>query len=401
MKTLFSLNYTQVMLIQFSFFASYLVVSLPSGYVVGKIGYKQGCVVGTVVTGLGCLMFWPAAQLVSYPFFLIALFVLASGTTILQVAANPYVTILGPVETASSRLNLTQGFNSLGTTLAPLFGALFILSVPLFGTESSGQSIVPLVLPLDISDKIEQFFASYNRSVRVNAVQCPYVCLGGVLLVLAFIVKLLALPDVKSEPEHQRQKPGSGKDLKSPWSYPHLVLGTIGIFVYVGAEVSIGSFLVNFLTQPNIVGLTQVEAGKFTAFYWGGAMIGRFIGFGVLRYIKPNKLLCANAFVAIILVVISIIFSGNISMWSILLVGLFNSIMFPTIFALAIKGLGRHTSQASGILVMAIVGGAITPLLQGVLADTIGIHHSFILPVLCYLYIAFYGLKGYKIRSKN
>jgi FHS family L-fucose permease-like MFS transporter len=385
LKAVFTLNYTQAMLIQFCFFTAYFVMSLPSGYIVEKIGYKKGIVLGLIVAGIGCLMFYPAASIRSYGLFLTAFFVLASGITLLQVAANPYVTILGKPETASSRLNLTQAFNSLGTTIAPIFGSMLILSVAVKSVETlSGMSAEDL--------------AAYQLT-EAAAVQNPYVILALVLFVIAGVFAVIKLPIVEAAEEATSTLDNTvtTSNRTSAWQYPHLVLGAVGIFVYVGAEVSIGSFLVNFLGEKNIAGLAEADAGKYVSFYWGGAMIGRFVGAAVMQKLKPGKVLAAAALIASLLVVITMLSSGSVAMWLILSVGLFNSIMFPCIFSLGVAGLGKHTGQGSGILCMAIVGGALIPLLQGFLADSIGIQKAFFLPVLCYLFIVHYGYKGHKI----
>ncbi len=383
LKAVFLLNYAEAMLVQLSFFAAYFIVSLPSGTIVERIGYKKGIVAGLITAGVGCLMFYPAAGLQSYPLFLAALFVLASGITLLQVAANPYVAILGRPETASSRLNLTQAFNSLGTTIAPYFGALVILSVAVKSTEA-----IRLMNPSQLS--------AY-RLAQASAVQVPYLWLAAALFIIAAVFAFLKLPQIDASTVSSSS--GNGGNLEaghsSAWGYRHLVLGAVGIFVYVGAEVSIGSFLVNYIGNQDVLGFSAAEAGKFVSFYWGGAMVGRFIGSAVQRKVKPGLVLAFNAVFAVLLVITSMLSFGYLAMISILLVGLFNSIMFPTIFTLAIDGLGRHTGQGSGILCMAIVGGAVIPVVQGLIADTIGIHHAFILPVLCYIYIFYYGLKGH------
>lgn len=382
LKAVFTLNYTQAMLIQFCFFTAYFVMSLPSGYIVEKIGYKKGIVLGLIIAGIGCLMFYPAAGIRSYGLFLTAFFVLASGITLLQVAANPYVTILGKPETASSRLNLTQAFNSLGTTIAPIFGSMLILSVAVKSIETlSGMSAEEL--------------AAYQIT-EAAAVQNPYVILALVFFVIAGVFAVIKLPVIEAATPSEAS--GNSIDNRaSAWKYPHLILGAIGIFVYVGAEVSIGSFLVNFLGEKNIAGLAEADAGKYVSFYWGGAMIGRFIGAAVMQKLKPGKVLAVAALIAALLVIITMLSSGSTAMWLILSVGLFNSIMFPCIFSLGVAGLGKHTGQASGILCMAIVGGALIPLLQGFLADSIGIQRAFFIPVLCYLFIVYYGYKGHKI----
>ena len=383
LKTVFSLNYTQVMLIQFTFFAAYFIVSLPSGFIVEKVGYKRGIVIGLLTAGIGCLMFYPAAGMRSYPVFLSALFVLASGITLLQVSANPYVAILGPPKTASSRLTLTQAFNSLGTTIAPLFGSFLILSVAAKTAEQMAT--------MNSSE------LSAYQAAEAASVQNPYLGLAATLFLIAAFFAVVKLPVIEASSGDAKSHTGESYDSQHPsaWKYRHLVLGAVAIFVYVGGEVSIGSFLVNFLGQPYIAGLPAAEAGRYLSFYWGGAMVGRFVGAAAMRYIKPGKALAFNACVAAVLVLTAMVFSGHVAMWAILAVGLFNSIMFPTIFTLAVDGLGKHTGQGSGILCMAIVGGAIVPVIQGAFADTIGIHHAFFLPILCYLFILYYGLKGH------
>jgi len=363
LKAIFSLSYAQSMLVQFCFFGAYFLVSLPAGKLVKSMGYQRGIVIGLVIAALGCLMFYPAASLHSYPVFLSALFVLASGITVLQVSANPYVTLLGDKETASSRLTMTQAFNSLGTTIAPYFGALLILN--------------------EVTDSMS--------STNAESVQLPYLGLMAALLVLAAIFAFLKLPHIESAEVIEGEKIEG-----SAWQYRHLVLGAIGIFVYVGAEVSIGSFLVSFLGEAHIAGLEETEAAKYLTYYWGGAMVGRFIGAAVMQKIDAGKTLAFNALCSIILILITLLSSGIIAMWAILLVGLFNSIMFPTIFSLALKSLEKHTSQGAGILCLAIVGGAILPVLQGLLADSFSIQFAFILPLFCYVYIVFYGVKGSK-----
>ncbi|XPF94373.1 sugar MFS transporter [Colwellia sp. RE-S-Sl-9] len=362
LKAIFDLTYTQSMLVQFCFFGAYFLVSLPAGHLVKKVGYQRGIVAGLVVAALGCLMFYPAASMHSYPMFLSALFVLASGITILQVSANPYVTLLGPTESASSRLTMTQAFNSLGTTIAPYLGALFILN-----EAASSMAVAP----------------------SADSVKVPYLILTAALLLLAAIFAWLKLPHISSA-ETAPNEVVSG----SAWQYRHLVLGALGIFVYVGAEVSIGSFLINFFGEANIAGLEESQAAKYLTYYWGGAMVGRFIGAAVMQKVSASKVLSFNGTFAVILVSVAILTSGSIAMWSILLVGLCNSIMFPTIFSLALNGLGKHTSQGAGVLCLAIVGGAIVPLLQGVLADIVGVQLSFIIPVICYSYIVYYGMSG-------
>jgi FHS family L-fucose permease-like MFS transporter len=381
LKSVFSLNYTEAMLVQFCFFTAYFVVSVPSGHLVKKIDYKGGIIAGLTIAGIGCLLFYPAASSHSYPLFLAAFFVLASGITLLQVAANPYVTLLGKPETASSRLTLTQAFNALGTTLAPYLGALFILAA----TVKTADEIKRLNV-----DKLSAY-----QAAQAAAVQSPYLLLAALLFFMAIIFALIKLPTLAVANSGASGIANDGHN--SAWHYKHLVLGAIGIFVYVGGEVSIGSFLINFLGEPSIAGLAERDAGKYVSFYWGGAMVGRFIGAAVMQKIQANKALTFNAITAALLVLVTLFGSGKIAMSAILAVGLFNSIMFPTLFSLALNGLGKHTGQGSGILCAAIVGGAIIPLVQGLFADRFGIQQAFFIPLLCYSYIAYYGWRGYRL----
>ena len=370
LKGVFDLSYSQAMLVQFCFFGAYFLVSLPAGLLVKKLGYQKGIVLGLIIAAMGCLCFYPAASMHSYPVFLMALFILASGITILQVSANPYVSMLGDAKTASSRLTMTQAFNALGTTVAPFFGAFLIL-------DHAAQSM--------------------SAQASAEAVQLPYIFLAAMLLVLAAIFAWLKLPNLSVNDEQKQAD--LTKDTGSAWQYSHLVLGAVGIFVYVGAEVAIGSFLVSFLAEPSIAGLDEPEAAKYIAYYWGGAMVGRFVGAIVMQKVAAGKALFFNATIAVLLILVAIFTSGTLAMVAILLVGLFNSIMFPTIFSLAINGLGKHTSQGSGILCLAIVGGAIIPLIQGLFADSIGVQPAFFLPILCYFFIAYYGLSGSKVKE--
>lgn len=369
LKSVFSLSYVQATLIQFCFFTAYFVVSYPAGSLVQKQGYKRGIMIGLATAAIGCVLFYPAAQFQSYAFFLGALFVMASGITILQVAANPYVTVLGAPETASSRLNLTQAFNSLGTTVGPLLGSVLILSAV---TSTS-----------------------HNPATEATSVQLPYLGLAAVLILLAVVIGAFKLPTIK-EDEPADTRAGDHHGQRSIWSFKHLVLGAVGIFAYVGAEVSIGSFLVNLMGQPGIAGLRPEEAGKYLSLYWGGAMVGRFIGSAVMRSIKASHVLTFNAIIISLLIISAIVNGGHIAMWSLIAIGLFNSVMFPTIFSLALDSLGKYTSAGSGVLCMAIVGGAIMPVFQAFLADHIGLLISFIVPLVCYLYIMYYGFKGHR-----
>ena len=379
LKGIFDLNYAQAMLVQFCFFSSYFIFALPSGKLVEWVGYKQAMVVGLLVMAAGAFLFLPASTAASFGLFLSALIILAAGITCLQVAANPYVTVLGKPETASSRLNLTQAFNSLGTFLAPFFGGLFILSAAPKAIEEI-RAMAPDVLQA-------------YRLHEAATVKTPYVGLGIALVVLAIAIGSFKLPTI----EHAQHKVGE-KVNDSIWKHPNLIFGAIGIFVYVGAEVSIGSFLVNYFSQPNIGNMTEKAAALYVAFYWGGAMIGRFCGAGITQKLRAGPVLGVAAVVACCLVITSMTTFGHVAMWSIILVGLFNSIMWPNIFALGLAELGRLTNLGSSLLVMGVLGAALIPLLQGFVADKIGIHHAFFLPALCYVYICYYGFKGSKVR---
>jgi MFS transporter, FHS family, L-fucose permease len=375
LKSIFDLSYTQVMLVQFAFFSAYFFFSAPWSKIVNTIGYQRAMVAGLLTMGVGALLFVPAASVPSFPLFLTALLILAAGITGLQVAANPYVIVLGKPETASSRLNLTQAFNSLGTTLAPLLGGLLILSTAPFAVEQLRQ-LSPQALD---AYRVEQ----------AASVKAPYIIISIALVLLAWAIARFKLPKI----ENAEGRPGE-KLNDSIWNHPNLLYGAIGIFAYVGAEVSIGSFLVNYLGQPEIAGLSPQTAAGYVSFYWGGAMVGRFIGAAVLQRIKTGYLLGICAVCTATLVVVSMLTTGHLAMWSIIAVGFFNSIMFPSIFALGVAELGPLTGNGSGLMNMAIVGGAIIPVIQGAVADSIGIHHAFVLPVICYLYILFYALRG-------
>ncbi len=348
LKNIFDLTYAEVMLIQFSFFSAYFFFSIPSGKLIEWIGYKRSMVAGLFTMGFGALLFIPAASAPSFPLFLAALIVLAAGITVLQVSANPYVSVLGPPETASSRLNLAQAFNSLQA----------------------------------------------YRLHEAASVKLPYLGLGLTLIALGVVIARFRFPVIASADPHEAAQAAH----ESVWKYRHLVLGAIGIFLYVGAEVSIGSFLVNYFSQPNIGNVSEKIAAGFVSFYWGSAMVGRFIGSALLQKLRSGTVLGAAAVASFILVITSVLSTGHFAMWSIILVGLFNSVMFPNIFTLGIAGLGPLTGKASGILVMSIVGGAILPVLMGALADRIGVHHALLLPAICYLYIVYYGWRGSRPR---
>ena len=395
LKDVFEMSYAKTVLVQFAFFVAFFVFSLPAGFILSKIGYKKGIVLGLLTMALGCLLFYPAASYRAFPVFLIGYFTLAGGITILQVAANPYVALLGSEDGASSRLNLSQAFNSLGTTIAPVVGALFLLSDSVKSSEE--------ISLLNEIEKSDYYIA------EAATVQTPFLLIAFSIAILASIFAFIKLPQVMQE----SPKGGYITLMKNKV----LLMGALGIFVYVGAEVAIGSFLVNYFSDMNLaVIVAESETmmhiantiastfnktftnsdpksllGIFVIFYWGGAMIGRFVGAYLTRIMAPGKVLSIFALLAISMILISINTSGLLSMWSILAVGLFNSIMFPTIFTLSLEGLGDLKAQASGLLCMAIVGGAIIPFAFGSLIDGFGFKTAFILTIICYGYILFYG----------
>lgn len=377
LKSVYTLSYTQAMLVQFCFFGAYFIVSLPAGYLIKKIGYQSGAVTGLIIAAVGCALFYPASTS-GYALFLFSFFVLASGITILQVAANPYVTVLGPAQTASSRLTLTQAFNSLGTTVAPALGGMLILGGAVLTADQLG-----LLSPTELAD---------YKAKEAASVQGPYLALAAALVGLALFFAFSKLPKIQHD-DSTTMSGDMASNKESALSHKHLVLGAIGIFLYVGAEVAIGSLLINFFGEKHIAGLTEAEAAHYVSYYWGGAMIGRFIGFAVMRKVSPGKTLAFNCTCAVLLVLTATFTSGSVAMWAIIAVGLFNSIMFPTIFSMALHNLGKYTGQGSGFLCMAIVGGALVPLLQGALADTFGLQISFLLPAICYVYILYFGVK--------
>ena len=399
LRDIFELTYFQAGLVQFAFFIAYGLVSIPAGYVLHRIGYKKGIILGLAIMGAGCLLFLPAASFRLFSLFMGGYFVLAAGMTILQVAANPYVTVLGDEKGASSRLNLSQAFNSLGTTIAPALGAIFILSDHI---NSSTE-----ITALDAAGKLAYYEA------EAAAVEKPFLVLAFSLLVLAGIVLLAKLPKVLNT-EAKTNYRSALKDNK-------LKLGAIGIFLYVGAEVAIGSYLVNYFLDMQLADVirnnelmrtvltffhSDVDAidnkaivATFLVFYWGGAMVGRFIGSYLTRVFSPSRVLSLFSAGAIFFVLVSMFTHGLLSMWAILAVGLFNSIMFPTIFSLAIEDLGELKPQGSGILCTAIAGGAFVPPLYGFFADVIGFKLAFLAVLLCYGYILFYGTKIPKLNS--
>ncbi len=395
LKDVFEMSYAKTVLVQFAFFTAFFVVSVPAGAILSKIGYRKGIVLGLIIMALGCLLFYPAAEYRNFTIFLIGYFTLAGGITVLQVAANPYVALLGSEEGASSRLNLSQAFNSLGTTIAPVVGALFLLSDSVKTSEE--------INALSTLEKVDYYAA------EAATVQTPFLLIATFIGILAVVFAFIKLPKVMQE----SPKGGYLSLLKNRL----MLMGALGIFLYVGAEVAIGSFLVNYFDDMNLAVIVAENdtmmniantiastfnktfsnsdpkslLGIFIIFYWGGAMIGRFVGAYLTRILPAGRVLSIFALLAIVMIAISISTNGLISMWSILAVGLFNSIMFPTIFTLTLEGLGDLKAQASGLLCMAIVGGAIVPFVFGSLIDSFGFKTAFILTLICYGYIMYYG----------
>ncbi len=383
LKSIFELSYAEAMLVQFAFFSSYFVFSYPGGRLVDWLGYKKTMVAGLVIMAVGALGFIPAANLAAFPVFLTALVVLAAGMTTVQVAVNPYVTVIGPAPTASSRLNLAQAFNSVGTFIAPFLGSLLILK--------GAKPIAPERLR-SMSEVARQAY----RTVEASSVRLPYLGMALVLLSLATALALIKLKPRDSQLDvTQDFRPGTlavnASASDSIFRHGWLIAGAVGIFTYVGAEVSIGSLLVNFMGLPGIASLNEATAANYLMFYWGGAMVGRFIGSAVLKRVRTGPVLGTAAVVACALVLLTIFSHGHTAMFALLAVGFCNSIMFPSIFTLGIQGLGPLTSKGSSLMVAAIVGGALIPLATGRLADSIGPQRAFILPALCYVYIALFG----------
>ena len=405
LKAVFELSNLEAGLVQFAWFTAYFVVSIPAGLILRRIGYKKGIIAGLCTMAAGCLIFYPAADTRVFFFFLSALFVLAGGMAMLQVAANPFVAALGPERTASSRLNLSQAFNSLGTTIAPILSAAYLLGDKILGSEE-----------IQALDQIAQ---DEYYAIEASAVQGPFMILAGVLFLMAAAFFMVKLPSIQS----------AAKNVKwaKVFSFPNLTLGALGIFVYVGAEVALGSYYTLYFVDMGLAdtvkdsptlsstvdfiarvfkgtSIDELDAkgimGMFLFFYWGGAMVGRFIGSFLTNKLRPAVVLSVFASGSILMLVISMMTGGLIAMWSALLVGLFNSIMFPTIFTMAINKLGDYKEFGSGILCTAIVGGAFIPPMYGMLADTSEVGEgaavaayktAFILPILCYAYICFYG----------
>jgi FHS family L-fucose permease-like MFS transporter len=374
LRAVFDLDYTQTTLIESVWFIAYFFASLPSAWLIERIGYQRSMVTGLIIMAVGALGMIPAARIPSYDMVLVALFVIASGITLLQVAANPYVTVVGPPETASSRLNLVQAFNSLGTTLAPLFGGYLILGRSTSGRQLAGSHVLTLA----------------QRMADARSVQLPYLIVAAVLVVLAIAIARFPLPAMgvaaRRTGKEERKK-------HSLWKHRNLVFGIPAIFIYLIAEIGVANLFINFVSQPNIGNLTHEQASNYLFLLWGGMMVGRFVGSFVMRYAPAETVLAFASVGACLVMLITTFGGGHVAMWALISVGLFHSIMFPTIFSLGIRGLGPLTEEGSGLLIMAIAGGALV-IVQGELADRFGLQMSFLLTAACEVYVFFYAVWG-------
>jgi len=373
LRSIFDLPYAWAMLAESAFFLAYFVFSSPTSKLIETIGYKRTMVVSLFIQVVGCLLFVPAAKMVSFPLFLTAVFIVGAGVTALQTAANPYVAILGPEHSAPVRLTLAQALNSLGGTIAPLIAGAYIL------TDPSKMA---------------------TKAAIANTVRGPYIAIAAGLLILGVAVAFMHLPHVAQTQEFRPGKDGDSVLTRSIWSYKHTVLGAIGIFLYVGVEVGLASIAVNYFKTQGVDSLKT--ASFLVSLYWGGALVGRLLGSWMLTKVKAGKLLGLFGFAATFFVLVSMFTTGQVAIWAIVICGFFNSIMFPNIFALGIAGLGPMTSKGSGLIMTAVVGGAIIPALIGAAADKMGIQNAFMIPAFCYIFIAYYGLWGSKpSRSVN
>ncbi len=376
LRAVFDLSYTQATLIESVWFIAYFFASIPSAKLIERIGYKRSMVIGLLIMALGALLLIPAAAIPSYAFVLTALFIIASGITLLQVAANPYVAVVGPPKTASARLNLVQGFNSLGTTLAPLFGGWLILGRSVSGNAGANAAAL----------------THAQRLADAHSVELPYLLIGIVLILLAVVIARFKLPDFAPAARRSAAAERKGQSL---WRHRNLVFGIPAIFIYLIAEIGCANLFINFVSQPHIGDLTHAQAARYLFLLWGGMMVGRFAGSWLMQRVRPELVLAGASIAAFAVMLLTAFGSGHVAMWALISVGLFHSIMFPTIFTLGIRGLGPLTEEGSGLLIMAIAGGALV-VFQGKLADTFGLQLSFLLPAVCELYILFYALWGSK-----
>lgn len=373
LRSVFDLNYAQTMLFEFVWFIAYGVASMPSAFLIERVGYKKAIVIGLGIMAVGALGMVLAARLPSYEITMISLFVVACGIALLQVAANPYVAVIGPAETSESRLTLVQAFNSMGTFFAPYFGGYLILSRTVSGTTLEGAHVT-----------LEQ------RMADAQATQLPYILVAVVLVVLAFVIARAKLPTLGEE---TRRANAEERKHLSLWKHRNLVFGVPAIFIYLIAEIGVANLFINFVSQPSIGNMTHATASNYLVLLWGGMMVGRFAGAFMMRRVPADQVLAAFAFAAFVVMIAAATLQGPIAMWALILVGLCHSIMFPTIFALGIKGLGSLTEEGSGLLITAIAGGALV-VVQGWLADRYGLQNSFFLTAACELYVLWYAIWG-------
>ena len=376
LRSVFDLNYTETTMIESVWFIAYFVASIPSARLIERIGYKWSLVTGLAIMAAGALMMIPAAQLPSYAVTLVALFVIACGITLLQVAANPYVAVVGPAETASARLNLVQAFNSLGTKFAPLFGGNLILGRAASGTGDANQVL-----------------SQAQRLADAHSVQLPYLIVAAALVILATVVARFPLPAMATPSAAALHAARGSHPL---WRHRNLVFGVPAIFIYLIAEIGVANLFINFVSQPEIGNLTHEVAARYLFLLWGGMMVGRFIGSVLMNSVKAETVLAGASIGAGIVMLVATFATGPLAMWALISVGLFHSVMFPTIFTLGIKGLGPRTEDGAGLLIMAIAGGALV-VVQGWLADRYGLQLSFLLTVICELYILFYAVWGARV----
>jgi FHS family L-fucose permease-like MFS transporter len=377
LRAVFDLTYVQTTLIESTWFIAYFVASIPSAKLIERIGYKRAIIVGLGIMAFGSLLMIPAARIPSYWVVLIALFIVASGIALLQVAANPYVAVIGAPETASSRLNLVQAFNSMGTTFAPLFGGYLILSRSVSGNQVEGDAAL----------------TQAQRLADAQSVQLPYLIVAVVLGLIAIMIWRSKLPQLGSATQRASAEARKGLSL---WKFRNLVWGVPAIFIYLIAEIGVSNLFINFVSGPTIGNMSHAEASNYLFILWGGMMVGRFAGAFIMRSIAPEKVLATVSLCAFIVMLITTFASGQLAMWALISVGLFHSIMFPTIFTLGIKGLGPLTEEGSGLLIMAIAGGALV-IVQGWLADMYGLQLSFLLTAACELYVLWYALWGSRV----
>jgi FHS family L-fucose permease-like MFS transporter len=376
LRSVFDLNYTQTTLIESVWFIAYFVASIPAAKLIERFGYQRSMVVGLAMMSAGALLMVPAARMPSFGVTLTALFVIACGITLLQVAANPYVAVVGSAETASSRLNLVQAFNSAGATLAPLFGGYLILGRTASGTAAAGAAAA----------------TPAERLADAQSVILPYLIVAVVLALLAIVIARFPLPAMGAATRRSARAERQGQSL---WKHRNLVFGVPAIFIYLIAEIGVGNLFINFVSQPEIGNLSQKQASNYLFLLWGGMMIGRFVGALVMQRIDARHALAVAGVGATVVMLVASATTGHVAMWALISVGLFHSIMFPTIFTLGIRGLGPLTEEGSGLLIMAIAGGALV-VVQGTLADLYGLQASFLLTAACELYVLFYALWGAK-----